>query len=66
MLGSDFLGVLELFWDRNYGLCPYVIFVGLICSWHSIEWFGLVECVGDVLASVGSEYLAGKNWEMEC
>ena len=49
----------------NHGLCPYVIFVSLVCSYHSIEWFGLVEYIGSILISFESKCLADQNREME-
>jgi hypothetical protein len=39
--------------------------VSLICSYHSIEWFGLVEYIGSILISIESKYLADQNRSME-
>ena len=49
----------------HHRLCPYVIFVSLICSYHSIEWFGLLEYIGSILISFESKYLADQNRSME-
>ena len=46
-------------------LDPYVIFVSLICSYHSIEWFGFVEYIGSILISFESKCLADQNRSME-
>ena len=55
----------KIFWFYNHGLCPYVIFVSLICSYHSVEWFGLVEYIGSILISFESKCLADQNRSME-
>ena len=45
----------------NLRLCPYVIYVSLICSYHSIEWFGLVEYIGSILTIPEPNYLPIKT-----
>jgi hypothetical protein len=49
----------------HHGLRPYVIFVSLICSYHSNEWFGLFEYIGSILITFESNYLADQNRSME-
>ena len=56
---------LLLFWFFNPRLCPNIIFVSFICSYHSIEWFGLVEYIGAILISFESKYLADQKRSME-